>query len=164
MQNKNKYDLWKSTKKCLKWPICTCIFVVIAFRVTAWKVLVFGVILVHIFPHSDWILRESSHFSVFCRKDQIRIRIRKTPKTDSFHAVCVFTYASIHYEIPVYSVTTLKIIQRKTGNTDWYWSIECLRIFFDNILGRFDVVLKRRGGGVSCTFPLYPSCLQHVTK
>ena len=41
---------------------------------TAWKVPVFGVFLVHIFPHSDWI------------------RIRKTPNTGTFHAVVDYWY------------------------------------------------------------------------
>ena len=32
---------------------------------TAWKVSVFGVILVRIFPHLDWIQRDASYLSVF---------------------------------------------------------------------------------------------------
>ena len=32
---------------------------------TAWKMFVFGVILVRIFPHSDWISRETPYVSVF---------------------------------------------------------------------------------------------------
>ena len=59
MQDKNEYDLWKPAKKCLKWPICTRSFVVIVFRVTVWKVSVFPVFLVCIFPHFDWILWDS---------------------------------------------------------------------------------------------------------
>ena len=31
----------------------------------AWKVLVFGVFLVRIFPHSDWIRRDTEYLSVF---------------------------------------------------------------------------------------------------
>ena len=41
--------------------------------VTAWKVSTFAVFLVRIFPHSDWIRK---------------IRTRRTPNTDTFHAVC----------------------------------------------------------------------------
>ena len=33
--------------------------------ITAWKMSVFGVILVHIFPHSDWIWRDMKYLSVF---------------------------------------------------------------------------------------------------
>ena len=47
---------------------------------TAWKVSEFGVILVRIFPHLDWIRRHSE-----CGK----VRIRRTPHTDSFYAVLV---------------------------------------------------------------------------
>ena len=32
---------------------------------TAWKVFVFGVFLVRIFPHSDWIRRDTKYLSVF---------------------------------------------------------------------------------------------------
>ena len=32
---------------------------------TAWKVSLFGVFLVRIFPHSDWILRDTEYFFVF---------------------------------------------------------------------------------------------------
>ena len=47
---------------------------------TAWKVSIFGVILVLIFPHSDWI-----------RKVMTRI----TPNTDTFHAL--FFFFIIHF-------------------------------------------------------------------
>ena len=46
--------------------------------IAAWKVSVFGGILVLIFPHSDWI-REISEYG--------KIRTRITLNTDSFHAV-----------------------------------------------------------------------------
>ena len=41
---------------------------------TVWKVSVFGVFLVRIFPHSDWIRRDTERYG-------------KTPNTDTFHAV-----------------------------------------------------------------------------
>ena len=49
-----------------------------------------------------------------------KIRIRKNPNTDTFHAVCVLTCPSVHYSIPVYTLTILKVIQRKTTNTVCY--------------------------------------------
>ena len=119
--DKNEYDLWKPTEKCLKWSICTWIFVVVAFSTTAWKVWKLGVFLVHIFLHLDWVLRDSCYLSVFCRNDQVRVRIRKTPNMDTFRAVCVLTFASVHFSVKltVYTVTTLKVMQRKTRNTAW---------------------------------------------
>ena len=119
--DKNEYDLWKPTEKCLKWSICTWIFVVVAFSTTAWKVSKLGVFLVHIFLHLYWVLRDSCYLSVFCRNDQVRVRIRKTPNMDTFRAVCVLTFASVHFSVklPVYTVTTLKVMQRKTRNTAW---------------------------------------------
>ena len=53
---------------------------------TAWKVSVFGVFLVRILLHLDWIRGDTEYRSVFspnCGK----IRTRKTPNTDTFHAV-----------------------------------------------------------------------------
>ena len=44
---------------------------------TAWKVSVFGVFLVHIFSHLDW----------FIQFEWGKIRIRKTPNTDTFQEV-----------------------------------------------------------------------------
>ena len=38
----------------------------INWRTIAWKVSAFGIILVHIFPHSDWIGRDTLYLSVFC--------------------------------------------------------------------------------------------------
>ena len=110
MQDKNEYHLWKPTEKCLKWPICTRLFVVFAFCVAASKVSTFGIFMVHIFPHSDWVLRDSCHLFVLCWNVQIRVRIRKTPNTETFHAVCVLTCASVHYSVPAYTVTTLTVM------------------------------------------------------
>ena len=50
---------------------------------TAWKVAVFGVFLVHIFPHLDWIQRDTEWKVSKCGK----IRTRKNPNMDTFHAV-----------------------------------------------------------------------------
>ena len=49
---------------------------------TVWEVSVFGVILVRIFPHSDWIRRDMEYE---CGK----LRTRITPNTDTFHTVLV---------------------------------------------------------------------------
>ena len=53
---------------------------------TAWKVSVFGVILVRIFPHSDW---KTERFSVSFRiqPECGKIRARITPNTGTFYAV-----------------------------------------------------------------------------
>ena len=36
-----------------------------SYNFTAWKVSVFGVILARIFPHSDWLRRDTEYLSVF---------------------------------------------------------------------------------------------------
>ena len=58
----------------------------------------------------------SLHILSKCRK----IQIRKTPNTETFHAVCVLTCASVCCSILIYTVTTLEVIQRKTANTARY--------------------------------------------
>ena len=60
----------------------------LAFFVTStgWKVSVFGVILVRIYPHLDWIPRDTPYLSVFSpNAGQIRTTI--TPNTDTFNTV-----------------------------------------------------------------------------
>ena len=47
------------------------------------KVSVFGVILVRIFQHSDWIRRDS-------QSECGKMRTRITPNMDTFHTVCMF--------------------------------------------------------------------------
>ena len=62
-------------------------------RVTACKVSVFGVFLVRVFPHSDWMRRVSLHtqcessVSLHIQSEYGKIRTRKTPNTDTFHAL-----------------------------------------------------------------------------
>ena len=53
--------------------------------ITAWKVSVFGVILVRIFPHSDWIRRYSVSLLIQSRCERIRNKI--TPNTNTFYTV-----------------------------------------------------------------------------
>ena len=57
------------------------------------KVSVFEVFLVCIFPHADWIRRDTGYLRIVseCRK----IRTRKTPNTDTFHAVLVLLEINI---------------------------------------------------------------------
>ena len=47
---------WERTEKGETWY---------TVHITAWKVSVFGVILVRIFPHFDWIRRDTEYLSVF---------------------------------------------------------------------------------------------------
>ena len=59
-----------SKGRCERWPFCSLTFVlhkVLKNYTTdaAWKVSVFGVILVHIFLHSDWVRRDTECLSVF---------------------------------------------------------------------------------------------------
>ena len=102
--------------------------------------------------------RQFASFRIQSKCD--KIRIKKTPNTDTFHAVYVSICASVYYSIPAYTVTTLKIIQRKAANTAWYvglhQSAQQLGIFFDNILGRLDMVFKNRVGGGDCNIHTLP--------
>ena len=55
-------------------------------QLTAWKVSIFGVILVRMFPHLDWIRRDAEYLSVFSPKCG-KIRTRITPNMDTFYSV-----------------------------------------------------------------------------
>ena len=58
---------------------------------TALKVSVFGVILVHIFPHSENGLNTERHgVSLSIQSKCGKMRTRITPNTDTFHAVCLY--------------------------------------------------------------------------
>ena len=63
---------------------------VVLMRVTTslysvWKVSIFGVILVRIFPHSDWIRRDTEYLRIQSECGKMRSRI--TPNTDAFYTV-----------------------------------------------------------------------------
>ena len=63
----------------------TEIFIFWAVTCTAWKVSIFGVFLVCIFPHSDWIRWDTSYLYVFS-PNAGKYRPEKTPNTNNFHA------------------------------------------------------------------------------
>ena len=72
-------------RKNKKWCVELGVFTVFLNKHTAQKVFVFGVILVLIFSHSDWIRRDKEFHTLFspnARKIWTRI-----PNTDTFHAV-----------------------------------------------------------------------------
>ena len=85
-------SFWKKPKMIWKITFVVTLYISDFFntaRDTAWKVSVFGVILVHIFSHWDWIRRDTDaecRYSVQTRK----MRTRITPNTDTFYAVRVW--------------------------------------------------------------------------
>ena len=80
---------------------------------------VFGVFLVRIFPHSDWIRTDTEYLSVFspnCGK----IRIRKTENTDIFHAVLVInTEWNVSFVVSLYHQGNRQM-ERWKENFIWY--------------------------------------------
>ena len=52
---------------------------------TSWKVSVFGVFLVLVFQHSDWIRRDTASLRIQSKCG--KIQTRKTSDTDTFHAM-----------------------------------------------------------------------------
>ena len=61
------------------WYLSTLIYQHCYFgNITAWKVSVFGVFLFGIFPHSDWIRRDTPYFFIFNPNAGIYGQIRKT--------------------------------------------------------------------------------------
>ena len=57
---------------------------------TVWKVSVFRVFLVRIFPHLDWIRTDTPLISLCILPECGEIRTGKTPNTDTFHAAYFF--------------------------------------------------------------------------
>ena len=54
---------------------------------TAWKMSVLRVFLVRVFPHLDWIRRDTERYSLRFQSECGKIWTRKTPNTDTFYAV-----------------------------------------------------------------------------
>ena len=142
----NEYDSWKPTEKCLKWPICKWIFVVIIFRVTPWKVSVFGVFLVRIFPHLNWIGRDSSYLSVFSlnagKKLSKKFQVRALFTQCVFRIVLLFTIQYCNNVEKLHREKS-RILLGIGGSIDQWQSIvfgnifdqENLEIFFWQYLG-----------------------------
>ena len=65
--------------------------------ITAYKVPVFRVILVRVFPHSD---RASLHI----QSENGKMRTRITPNTDTFHVVSLFQLSFVFSDIPIMSL------------------------------------------------------------
>ena len=63
---------------------------------TAGKVYIFGVFLVRIFPHSDWIRRDT-------QSERGKIRTRKSSNTDTFHAVTITDMIFTHQKASLIS-------------------------------------------------------------
>ena len=70
---------------------------VVLITITAYKVPVFRVILVRVFPHSD---RASLHI----QSENGKMRTRITPNTDTFHVVSLFQLSFVFSDIPIMSL------------------------------------------------------------
>ena len=108
----------KSWSKCLnlwswRWLTFTCSHKLLSLRFkitliaasTAWKMSVFGVILVCIFPHSDWI-RGATPWSLRIQSECRKMWTRFTPNSDTFYAVQVNVLLGSFFRnkhIPVFS-------------------------------------------------------------
>ena len=86
--------LYRKLTNILMTAVCIFLYLVHIlvwpFLCIAWKVCVFGVILVRIFSHSDWIWSDTASLRIQseCRK----MRTRITPNTDTLYAVNQTTY------------------------------------------------------------------------
>ena len=105
---------------------------------TAWKVALFGVFLVHIFPHSDWIRRDTEWKVSECEK----IRNRKNPNMDTFHAVFLLVVSQwvyeCFYETSIQSPRFLSPSQNSESSYQSIWLLlwEVLAVIFCCLLVR----------------------------
>ena len=68
-----------------------------SMHVTAWKVSVFGIFLVHIFPHSDWIRRDTQNaVKYWSEKLRIRIFFTKCAAFPFIYLCQIWYYYSYH--------------------------------------------------------------------
>ena len=118
-----RWTLINGTVSC---SIVTKYFISGFFYVTAWKMSIFGVFLVHIFPHLDWIRRDTEYYVSFrIQSKSAKIRARKTPNTDTFHAVCFITFSSypcIPRKPYIFVRTRLKKGLKKLYNPQYFWA------------------------------------------
>ena len=78
-----KRDIITATVKLIKINVALKLVInYFFFVITAWKVSVIGVILVRIFPHSDWIRRDTPYLRIQSVCGKMRTRI--TPNTNTF--------------------------------------------------------------------------------
>ena len=86
------------SENCLKQPCkMSLVLRLDTFMIEAysgWTLSTFGVFLVHIFSHSDWIRRDTVSFRI--RSECRKIRTRKAPNTDTFHAVISRNLSNIY--------------------------------------------------------------------
>ena len=80
-----------------------------SMHVTAWKVSVFGIFLVHIFPHSDWIRRDTQN-AVKYWPEKLRIRYfsRNVPLFLSY--ICARSGITTHTTY-TNTISTIKILK-----------------------------------------------------
>ena len=88
------------------------------YPITAWKVSVVGVILVCIFPHSDWIRRDTPYLSVFS-PNAGKYGPEKTPYLDTFHAVHALLHGILMsvliFRVVIFQRIALRFIFEKYG-------------------------------------------------
>ena len=103
---------------------------IIVVSSTAWKVSVFGVILVRfsrIFPHSDWIRIDT--YSIRMRENAGKMRSRITPNTGNFYVVFNVSFGLIDHNIShtnavflEFTCRVISILIKITTQKLWIWS------------------------------------------
>ena len=101
---------------------------------TAWKVSKYGVFLVRIFPHSDWIRRDTS-YSVLS-PNAGKYGPEKTPYFDTFHTVVITIVVFIANSVIVYFILACnhRFSREKRNSTTFFWMAFGLLSFPENDL------------------------------
>ena len=104
-------------------PCRNWIHLMIMTPTTGWKVSVFGVILVRIFPHSDWIQFEYG-----------KIWMRITPNTNTFYAVNLYVRTNqCHCKSHVICIKFFNFSKNRQFHSKWFTN-ECTRFNCENSL------------------------------
>ena len=116
---------------------------------TAWKVSVFGVFLVRIFPHSDWI-RKNTPYSLCIQSKCGKMQTRKILNMGTFHAVpiiCLNHFLTVCWHELTKWFVALKLILPIVINiqklTPLLYSPLKLVRFFKNLIALLHLTLQR---------------------
>ena len=103
----------------------------------AWKVSVFGLFLVRIFLHTDWIRRDTPYLSVLS-PNAGKYAPEKTPYLDTFHAVIL-----VHFRLTnnrYCTVISVKLLQKFNVLKSKLWifaKVYLAKLFLISISGKF---------------------------
>ena len=117
-------------------------FVIVWTSRTVWKVSLFGVFLVRIVQHLDWIRKDTSYLCIQSKCG--KIQTRKTPNTDSSRNVGVTSFCSkkawFFWGCNSCDLTHLRLIFLSYITV---WKVSLFRVFLVHIFSHLDLAFRK---------------------